>query len=860
MRERPGVGLSRAVASVAVCFAGIAALSAQTGAAPTILFERDIQPIFSQHCVACHGSAMQLSGLRLDRREEAMKGGYSGPVIHQGDAAGSKLVRLVSGLDEKVVMPPSGPRLDDSQVSLLRAWIDQGAPWPESTDAETANVSAPRSEHWAFQPIKRPEPPAVAGTAWVRNSIDQFVLVALEARGISPSPEADRATLIRRLSLDLTGLPPTPEEVGAFISDNRPEAYVELVDRLLNSPHYGERWARHWLDLARYADSDGYRSDSFRPNAWRWREWVINAVNEDMPFDQFTVEQIAGDLLPNASTSQKVATGFHRNTLTNHEGGTDPEQFRVEQIYDRINTVGTVWLGLTLGCTQCHDHKYDPISQKEYYQLYAFFNQTEEVEIDAPLAGERGPYLQWRPQYLAERTALLKKYDVPARMKEWERGLLQAAEDSGVRPDWDIAFDDLRTALDHGERILRTPQEQRSWKRQKSLADYFVRNYQRVVDKETAKALDYASLATQLAGLDTKYPQLSQAPVIRRDSIPRQTRIHVRGQYRDLGIPVEPSVPRFLHPLEAPHPTRLDLAHWLVAEDNPLTARVTVNHFWQELFGIGLVESSDNFGSQGEKPSHPELLDWLASEFRDKGWSRRRLLRTIVLSATYRQASEPRLELRETDPANRLLARQNRLRLSAEQLRDAALSSAGLLSDQVGGRSVRLPVPGEAKEHESPKDGDSHGGKDLYRRTLYTAYMRMAPHPYFANFDMPNAYGPTCRRERSNTPLQALNLLNDRTFIDAAYALALRVIELETNDRARGRLAFRLVVSRDPEPWELDVLNTGLERYRTILRENPADAGLLAPLSGGDASQVDTAAWTATASALLNTEEFLTRP
>ena len=359
-------------------------------------FGRDIAPVLKKRCVPCHGAALQQSGLRLDSREALLKGGSSGPVIAPGDSAGSRLIRLVGGADPEVVMPPAGPRLSEVEVGLFRAWIDTGAVWPQEVVFDGGQGARPKSSHWSFQPILHPQPPSVQRASWLKNPIDAFVLAKLESEGIEPSPEAEREKLIRRLSLDLTGLPPTPDEVASFMADSRPDAYQRQVDRLLDSPHFGEKWAVHWLDQARYADSDGYEKDSRRPHAWRWREWVINAFNNDLPFDQFTIQQIAGDLLPNATVDQKVATGFHRNTPTNREGGVNIEMFRFEQVVDRASTVGSVWLGLTVGCAQCHDHKYDPISQKEFYQLYAYFNNADEVNIEAPLAGEMGPYLAAR--------------------------------------------------------------------------------------------------------------------------------------------------------------------------------------------------------------------------------------------------------------------------------------------------------------------------------------------------------------------------------------------------------------------------------------------------------------------------------
>ena len=401
-------------------------------------FARDIAALLRERCQTCHGAEKQMSGLRLDSREAALAGGYSGPVIKPGNSAESRLIHLVSGLKEEPVMPMTGAKLTSEQVGLLRAWIDQGAEWSEQAAAvpEVGNREKPKTDHWAYLPPRRPPVPKVQDRAWLRNPLDAFVLAKLEDRGIQPSREADRNTLIRRVSLDLIGLPPTPEEVDRFLADSRPGTYERLVDRLLASPHYGEKWARHWLDLARYADSDGYEKDLPRPHAWRWRDWVIHALNSNMPFDQFTIEQLAGDLLPHVAVDQKIATGFNRNTLTNREGGIDKEEFRVEQVLDRTNTLGTVWLGSTVGCARCHDHKYDPISQKEYYQLYAFFDSALEINLEAPLHGEMGPYLLRKPKYDRKRRELLADYDVPERQAEWGEKGAGSLRKSRQGPRW----------------------------------------------------------------------------------------------------------------------------------------------------------------------------------------------------------------------------------------------------------------------------------------------------------------------------------------------------------------------------------------------------------------------------------------
>ena len=568
-------------------------------------------------------------------------------------------------------MPPAGPRLSEVEVGLFRAWIDTGAVWPQEVVFDGGQGARPKSSHWSFQPILHPQPPSVQRASWLKNPIDAFVLAKLESEGIEPSPEAEREKLIRRLSLDLTGLPPTPDEVASFMADSRPDAYERQVDRLLDSPHFGEKWAVHWLDQARYADSDGYEKDSRRPHAWRWREWVINAFNNDLPFDQFTIQQIAGDLLPNATVDQKVATGFHRNTPTNREGGVNIEMFRFEQVVDRASTVGSVWLGLTVGCAQCHDHKYDPISQKEFYQLYAYFNNADEVNIEAPLAGEMGPYLAARDKYYRERYKLLTEYKVLALRPDWERRSLMAADSPGKWTDWDVVFDTIQKMVDDGERILRTPVEKRTRHEEDAILDHMVKWYSQAVTAKEYENLRFKELGKKLAELKKSFPDLSRAQTIAERSEPTQTHIHIRGSWKDKGVEVRPATPAVLPPLPAGAPeNRLTFARWLVSDENPLTARVIVNRYWQELFGAGLVDSPGDFGTQGSKPSHPELLDWLASEFRLRNWSTKQILRLMVTSATYRQSARTRPELLSRDPNNRLLAHQNAFRLPAEVIRE----------------------------------------------------------------------------------------------------------------------------------------------------------------------------------------------
>ena len=859
------VVLSAGIA-VALCTSapshGQEAASLPPPATDPVEFARDIEPLFRARCLACHGPSLQMQGLRLDQGSDALRGSYAGPVIVPGDSAGSKLVLMVAGLVEGKRMPPEGDRLSPAEIGLLRAWIDRGADWPESGQ-ELSVADRTGVSHWSFQPLSRPPLPSVEDDSWPRNDVDRFVLSRLETEGVGPSAEASKQTLLRRLSLDLTGLPPTPSEWESFLSDPSPDAYGDLVDRLLDSPHYAEKWARFWLDLARFADSDGFRGDNFRPHAWRYRHWVIQAFERDMPFDRFTLEQIAGDLLPDRTVDQHVATGFHRNTPTNTEGGSDPEEWRFEQVVNRTNTVGTVWLGLTVGCAQCHDHKYDPLSQREYYQLFSFFNDLEEVDIDAPVPGERGPYLRALPAYQRLRRQLLEDHGVFERKPAWEERVLWAADHPGRSAEWDVTFDELRTYVNLGERIIRTPPDRRSVRHEKALTDFFVREYNRVLSKEEYEDLGYAELSKKLGELDKNLPNFGEAQAVHVEEHPRQTHVYLGGSYKAPGVLVEPGMPSWLAgPAGSKGLTRIDLAEWLVSPDNPLTARVTVNRIWQELFGRGLVPSSENFGSQGEEPSHPELLDWLASEFMERGWSWKRLVKTIAMSSAYRQSSDTREDLEKRDPDNSLLARQVRMRLPAELIRDSTLAVSGLLDTRIGGRSVRPPQPEGARRMGSTGDDDwiVSEGPDRYRRGMYIQYQRMAPYPLLSAFDMPDTYESSCRRGRTNTPLQALNLLNDPVFVEAAQALAARALTEFGGDRTdRLRQVFRLCLARDPDAAEMDFLETSWDRQHAILERTPDSVEKLFAIELPGVSRIDGATWVALGSALLNLDEFLTR-
>ena len=497
-------------------------------------FTRDVEPLFQKRCYMCHGPQQQMSGLRFDQKESA------GRVIQPGKSASSRLIQMVSGTQKKV-MPPIGPRLTAAEIGMLRSWIDEGAPW--------AAGGAQPAVHWSFRKIQRPEPPAVGDRAWVRNPIDQFVLAKLDSEGIAPSPEAGKTTLIRRASLDLTGLLPTPQEVEAFVHDNRPDAYDRVVDRLLASPHYGERWGRFWLDLARYADSDGYEKDRARPWAWRYRQWVIDALNRDMPYDEFTIDQLAGDLLPNRTTDTLVATGFNRNTLTNREGGTDPEQFRDEQVLDRAATLGTVWLGLTVGCAQCHNHKFDPISQKEFYQLTAFFNTQEEVNAAAPMPGELGPYLEARPAYDKKRAELLAEYKIPEAEADWEDKLRYAEQHPGEHDDWSFAYGEFTHNIDSAKKVLFLDRARRTELQERAMLDYFLSACGNLYPKQHCKDLQISDVRTKLDELNEALPHFSYAPVLVENDTPPKTYIHIKGDWREHGDEVQPGTPAVLPPL-----------------------------------------------------------------------------------------------------------------------------------------------------------------------------------------------------------------------------------------------------------------------------------------------------------------------
>jgi hypothetical protein len=756
-------------------------------------------------------------------------------------------------------MPPAGARLTPEEIGRIRAWIDQGAKVPAASAAD-ATTLGPR---WAFQPVQRPAVPNVRERTAVRNPIDNFILAKLDKLNLAPSPETDKRTLIRRVSLDLTGLPPTPADVEAFVNDTRPDAYERLVDHLLASPHYGEKWARSWLDLSHYADSDGYEKDLERPWAWRYRDWVIQALNTDMPFDQFIVEQLAGDLLPNPTTDQKVATGFLRNTLTNREGGVDRAEAHFEQLVNRTNTFGVAFIGLTVGCAQCHNHKYDPISHKEYYQFMAFFNRAEEINIDAPLPGEIGPYLAAWPEYEKKRAALLTEYHVPELQAKWETKMRQAFTHPGEDLEWDFAITAYRAMMDNADRLLRDDPAKRTRREAARMTDYFLSSPGPNTPKETAASIK--EVRKKLTDLEAALPHYTQAQAMRQDPDNPPSFIHIKGDPKEVGEQVHPGTLANLPPLPASDgdPTRLTLARWVASKNNPLTARVAVNRLWQEFFGRGIVRTSEDFGSQGDRPSHPELLDWLASEFMDHGWSRKYIDRLIVTSATYRQSSNARKELESRDPENTLLARQSRFRLSAELIRDEALEASGLLATAIGGPSIRPIQPdgvSELRYGKKEKSWFESAGPDRYRRGLYIFYQRTTPYPMLSNFDEPDSNVACTRRGRSDTPLQALNLLNDPVFTEAAQALAVRVLTEQPGPfDAKLDYAFDLCLGRQPAPQEKERLAKYYDAELGLLAKDRKNAETLMPFAvdGFDANQ--RAAWAGISRVLLNLDEFITR-
>jgi hypothetical protein len=1040
------------------------AAPAESSAKP-VDFDREIRPILSDNCFACHGpdEKKRMANLRLDTKEGmfADRGGYQ--ILAPGKSAGSKLYQRVSASDKAKRMPPPffDRTLDQKQIELVRRWIDEGAKW---------------EMHWSYIPPKRPDLPAVKDTAWPRNAIDNFILARLESDGLKPSPAADKATLIRRVTFDLTGLPPVPAEVDAYLRDKSPDAYEKVVDRLLASPAYGERMAMHWLDLARYADTHGYHIDSHR-DMWHWRDWLISAFNRNMPFDEFTVDQLAGDLLPHPTVEQRIATGFNRNHMINFEGGAIPEEYQNEYVVDRVETTSVIWMGMTMGCSRCHDHKYDPIKQKDFYRFYAFFNTVSEKGLDGR-EGNARPYLQLpspeqgqrllklEHEICAHEDAIPKDRELNPMQAAWEQPALASIPDArrdgltahyeldgnladssghyrhgrivkgdlgfGAGPVGRAADIDGETQIDLGDTggferneavslaywmrpgerdeasvMQKLDSAHQGWElyleesevlpRLKRGSRFYVRLihhwpedaievrthepivindwhavavtydgsgkasgvkihvdgkpqdvetlkdalsgsirntaplsignehlgkvyrgslddfriYDRVIapseieqlaihqparatiailakkrsKSQQADLQDYFLTYGAPADLRKTYAELKQlrhekeeldeivptTMVMQEMDEPRETAILGRGDYRNRGEVVTPAVPAVLPVLSKDLPAnRLGLAKWLVDPSHPLTARVAVNRQWQMHFGTGIVKTAEDFGSQGEPPTHPQLLDWLATEFIRTGWNVKAMQRLMVTSATYRQSSRVTPELHERDPENRLLARGPRFRLQAEMVRDNALAVSGLLAGKVGGPGVYPYQPKGLWEEiaygdvYSAQTYKASHGSDLYRRSMYMFWKRTSPPPELITFDAPDREKCTARRAVTNTPLQALVLLNDPTFVEAARALAEKMIREGGADPVkRIRYAFRLATAREPDAKEVQVLRN-MGRAETTQYRRSKDAAL--KLTGVGESKPNTnvdagelAAWTIVASTILNLDETITR-
>ncbi|QDU84791.1 Planctomycete cytochrome C [Planctomycetes bacterium Pla163] len=758
--------------------------------------DRAARGILARHCYACHGpdAAAREAELRLDTAQGLAAATLFGAIVVPGDPDRSELVRRVLAADEPMPPRDHGDPLAPEDVATLLAWVESGGRF---------------AEHWSFTAPVRPHVPE-AGDGWARSAVDRFVARAHAHHGLEPTAEADRATLLRRVSLDLTGLPPTPEQVAAFLADEREHAYEFAVDRLLAEPAYGERWASVWLDLARYADTCGYGMDLPR-TIWPWRDWVVDAFNANMPFDRFTLEQLAGDLLPDADDSTRLATAFHRNTLNNTEGGTDDEEFRVLAVKDRVDTTFAVWTGLTAGCARCHDHKFDPLSQVEYYELFDLFNQTQDADTDDD-----------RPRLVTPRGEAEIERIARARTEVEAAGVALLAVRERVA-EGGAGDSDLVDATERLERAR-----------------------------------------TALHELDvTRTPVLVEVDASAR----RSSHVHVRGNWLEHGQEVRAAVPdRFVFEGEPAPSNRLELARWLVDPRHPLTARVSVNRFWARLFGQGLVATEEDFGTQGSAPSHPELLDWLAVEYVASGWDTKALLRTLVTSATYRQASSAPAAVRALDPTNTWLARGPRRRLEAEMVRDASLRVAGLLVERRGGPAVFPPQPAGLWNvaFDGGRDWTTSTGEDRYRRDLYTFLRRTQPYHTRTTFDGTSRETCTVRRIPTNTPIQALVTLNDPVFVEAAQALARRMLRgaATGGDRARIELGLEWTLARPADPERVDVLLELLTRARTDFATRAEDARVFAtdPLGPlpGDLDVVDAAAFTLVANVLLNQDAFLT--
>ncbi|MDY3553859.1 PSD1 and planctomycete cytochrome C domain-containing protein [Gemmata sp. JC717] len=821
--------------------------AARAAPEPPVDFARDVRPILSSQCFQCHGpdEKARKAKLRLDVREEALRAGAFVP----GKPDASEIITRICTTEDELRMPPAKlkkPPLTGRQIATLKRWVAEGAKY---------------SDHWAFAQLTRPAVPDVGPAA--RNAIDRFILARLAAEQVAPAKEADRVTLIRRLSFDLTGLPPTPEEVRAFVNDKAPDAYEKRVDKLLASPHFGERMAVWWLDLVRYADSIGYHSDN-PMNVSPYRDYVIRSFNENKPFDQFTVEQLAGDLLPNATLQQKVASAYNRLLQTTEEGGAQAKEYIAKYSADRVRNYGQVWLGGTLMCAECHNHKFDPYTQADFYAVAAFF-----ADIQEPAVGGRGPGTLV-PDSAEQEARLAKLINAVSRA---QAELVSAAKKYADGPK---AFDDIETwAAPKGAKkdtgvpadvkaALAKPASGRTPAESERLVSFARDN------APALKAERDAVTATMKAKADFEngIPRV----LMTQSGPPRTVRVLPRGNWLDdSGPEVKPNTPTFLPPLPPPAAgqsryTRLDLARWTVSPENPLTARATANRLWRLFFGYGIARSLEETGVQGELPTHPELLDWLASEFQAK-WDVKGLVRLMVLSSAYRQSSAETPDVRERDPMNKLFARQTRQRLDAEFIRDTALRVSGLLNPQVGGASVKPYQPAGywAALNFPAREWQKDAGDKVYRRGMYTHWQRSFPHPAMVAFDAPSREECTCDRAKSNIPQQALVLLNDPEFVEAANAFAAKTLrEGGAGDGARTAWAFERATGRVPKPEEVQVLTGVLNKHRRQFAAKPDEAKKLLAVGDAappnDAKPEELAAWVSVCRVVLNLHETITRP
>jgi len=800
-------------------------------------FTKDILPILQRHCFECHGPGVQEGGLRFDDRDEFLSGGYSGPAIISNKPRESELLRRVS-LDRlhDDAMPPVGPGLSDREEIILRQWIQQGGELPDTI---------PRQKHWAYVPPVRHSSPSAGSQdlSIIDPTIDGWIVAAHKDEGLQFAPVAKKSQLIRRLAFDVTGLPPSPEVVAAFEADDRDDAYKDLVDELLQSEEFGVRWARMWLDLARYADSHGFQRDDLR-NMWAYRDWVVDALNDDMPFDQFTITQIAGDLLPDANEATRIATGFHRCAPTNVEAGTDPEESRINQVFDRVNTTAAIWLGVTLECAQCHDHKYDQFSQEEYYRFAAYFNSTEaEAERANPKVPSSikfiGPSMN------------LSHDPWETERKRVDQSISDARKDvkkfKGGKTEKDVIQDESKQPTTCGGETFVDQQDQQDD------ADVRLKTMEKKVRQ----------LQNKLASI----PE-AKTLVMQERAKPRETFVFNRGDFTDPLRQVDAGTPGVLGGTTEGLANRLMLAKWLVSQDNPLIARVFVNRVWFEIFGQGIVTTLEDFGVKGERPTHPELLDSLAVEFMEDGWSLKKLVRRIVTSRTYRQSSTVTSKKRLQDIQNKWLARGPRFRLDAEGIRDNALTIAGLLSTEKGGPSIRPPQPnglwtklgGQKYIYEvSP-------GEQQYRRGIYVVLKRGSPYPSFMTFDATERMTCVTRRSRSNTPLQSLVLLNDPVYTEAAFAFGKRMLSESPEDTDTSRIdyGFCIAVSRQPTAREVNLLQKLLNSERQALVANPKKVEVIMKDHSGidipesmDSNEL--AAWYVIAATILNLDETITK-